>query len=50
MEVGFRKKLRRALDLFRQAVELETMTVELVRRLVAYLYRAQHDPELRFEQ
>jgi tetratricopeptide (TPR) repeat protein len=43
------EEARKALDLFRQAVELETMTVELVRRLVAYLYRAQHDPELRFE-
>ena len=40
---------RKALNLFRQAVDLETMTVELVRRLVAYLYRAQHNPELRFE-
>jgi tetratricopeptide (TPR) repeat protein len=40
---------RKALELFRQAVELETMTEELVRRLVAYLYRAQHNPELRFE-
>jgi len=40
---------RKALELFRQAVELETMTVELARRLVAYLYRAQHNPELRFE-
>jgi tetratricopeptide (TPR) repeat protein len=44
------EEARKALDLFRQAVELETMTVELVRRLVAYLYRAQHNPELRFEE
>jgi len=43
------EEARKALDLFRRAVELETMTVELVRHLVAYLYRAQHDPELRFE-
>jgi len=41
---------QKALGLFRRAVELETVTVELVRRLVAYLYRAQHDPELRFEE
>jgi hypothetical protein len=39
---------RKALALFRRAVELETLSAELVRRLVAYLYRAQHDPELRF--
>jgi tetratricopeptide (TPR) repeat protein/transcriptional regulator with XRE-family HTH domain len=43
------EEARKALDLFRRAVELETMTVEMVRRLVAYLYRAQHNPELRFE-
>jgi tetratricopeptide (TPR) repeat protein len=43
------EEARKALDLFRRAVELETLSVELVRRLVAYLYRAQHDPELRFE-
>jgi len=40
---------QKALELFRQAVELETLTVELVRRLVAYLYRARYNPELRFE-
>jgi tetratricopeptide (TPR) repeat protein len=39
---------RKALALFRRAVELETLSAELVRRLIAYLYRAQHDPELRF--
>jgi tetratricopeptide (TPR) repeat protein len=43
------EEARKALDLFRRAVELETMTVELVRRLIAYLYRAQHNPELCFE-
>jgi tetratricopeptide (TPR) repeat protein len=43
------EEARKALDLFRQAVELETMTMELVHHLVAYLYRAQHNPELRFE-
>jgi len=40
---------RKALQLFRQVVELEIMTVELVRRLAGYLYRAQHNPELHFE-
>jgi hypothetical protein len=37
------------LDLFRQAVEREAITVDLVRPLVAYLYRAQINPTLRFE-
>jgi hypothetical protein len=46
---GVHEEARKALALFRRAVELETMTVELVRRLVAYLYRAQHNPELCFE-
>jgi tetratricopeptide (TPR) repeat protein/DNA-binding XRE family transcriptional regulator len=46
---GVHEEAKKALRLFRRAVELETVTVELVRRLVAYLYRAQNNPELRFE-
>jgi tetratricopeptide (TPR) repeat protein len=46
---GVHKEAQRALALFRRAVELETVTLALVRGLVAYLYRAQHNPELRFE-
>jgi transcriptional regulator with XRE-family HTH domain len=46
---GVHEEAKKALELFRQAVELETVTLELVRRVVAYLYRAQHNPELRFE-
>ena len=46
---GVQEEARKALALFRRAVELETVTLELVRRLVVFLYRAQHDPELRFE-
>jgi tetratricopeptide (TPR) repeat protein/transcriptional regulator with XRE-family HTH domain len=46
---GVHAEARKALDLFRQAVELETLSAELVRRLVAYLYRARHNPELSFE-
>jgi tetratricopeptide (TPR) repeat protein/transcriptional regulator with XRE-family HTH domain len=38
-----------ALALFSKAAAKETATVELARRLVEYLYRAQHEPELRFE-
>ena len=40
---------RKALALFHRAVELETVTLVLVRRLVVYLYRARHNPELLFE-
>jgi hypothetical protein len=38
-----------ALKIFCDAAKRETATVELARRLVKFLYRAQHDPELRFE-
>ena len=46
---GVHEEARKALALFRRAVELETVTLELVRSLITYLYRAQHNPELRFE-
>jgi hypothetical protein len=54
MELVFRdqqvhEEARKALMLFRQAGELEALSAEFVRRFVAFLYRAQHDPELRFE-
>ena len=39
-----------ALDLFRQATERATVTAEIARRVVQFLYRAQYDPELRFEE
>jgi transcriptional regulator with XRE-family HTH domain len=39
-----------AVTLFGHAARRETATVELARRLLDYLYRAQHDPELRFEE
>jgi tetratricopeptide (TPR) repeat protein len=39
-----------ALELFRQAAELETATVDRIHQFVAYLYRAQDDPQLRFEE
>ena len=38
-----------ALQLFCDAAKRGTATVELTRRVVKFLYRAQHDPELRFE-
>jgi tetratricopeptide (TPR) repeat protein len=46
---GVHAEAQKALELFRKAVELETLTVEQVRRLVAYLYRARYNHELRFE-
>ena len=37
-----------ALQLFCDAARREAATVELARRMVKFLHRAQHDPELRF--
>ncbi|HEV8577887.1 MAG TPA: hypothetical protein VGX68_02295, partial [Thermoanaerobaculia bacterium] len=39
-----------ALALFCEATRKEAATVELARRLGDYLYRAQHQPELKFEE
>jgi hypothetical protein len=39
-----------ALQVFCDAAKRQTVTVELARRVVKFLYRAQHDPELRFER
>jgi tetratricopeptide (TPR) repeat protein len=39
-----------ALRLFHEAAEREAATGELARRVLRYLFRAQHDPELRFER
>jgi tetratricopeptide (TPR) repeat protein len=47
---GVHEEARKALLLFRRAVERETVTVELVRQVAAYLRRAQDDPELRYEE
>ena len=38
-----------ALMLFRQAAEVEALQTEWTRRLIKYLYRAQYNPNLRFE-
>ncbi len=38
-----------ALMLFCEAAEQEALTLELARRMVDYLYRAKHNPQLRFE-
>jgi transcriptional regulator with XRE-family HTH domain len=46
---GVHREAQAALDLFRQAADREAATAELLRRLILYLYRARHDPQLRFE-
>ena len=46
---GVHREVLAALKLFREAAERETVTVDLARRLVRYLQRAQYNPELRFE-
>jgi transcriptional regulator with XRE-family HTH domain len=46
---GIHREALAALALFRRAAAEERATQELARRLVQYLYRAQYDPELRFE-
>jgi hypothetical protein len=38
-----------ALQVFWRAVEQETATVDLGRRLLGFLERARYDPDLRFE-
>jgi len=46
---GIEREALAALRLFCEAAEREAATMELARRVVKFLYRAQHDPELRFE-
>jgi tetratricopeptide (TPR) repeat protein len=47
---GVHVEAQKALDLFRRAVEREAATAELAGRVARYLRRAQHDPELVFEE
>ena len=46
---GVHREAQAALELFRAAAEAERLSIDLVRSIVAYLYRARHDPHLRFE-
>jgi transcriptional regulator with XRE-family HTH domain len=46
---GVHREALAALRLFRQAVEREELTVEMVRRLLDYLTSARHNPERKFE-
>ena len=47
---GVHREALAALRIFCEAARREAATVELIRRVVHYLNRAQHDPELRFEK
>ncbi|MEA2604753.1 MAG: helix-turn-helix protein [Acidobacteriota bacterium] len=46
---GVHREALAALNLFGQAAERKAVTVKLARRLVEYLYRARHNPSLKFE-
>jgi transcriptional regulator with XRE-family HTH domain len=46
---GVHREAQAALELFRAAAEAERPSMELIRGVIAYLYRARHDPDLRFE-
>lgn len=46
---GVHREALAALRLFSEAAERDAATSELARRLVSYLERARHDPQLRFE-
>ena len=47
---GLSKEALAALKIFYDAVRNDAATVELARRVALFLERAQHDPELRFEE
>jgi hypothetical protein len=46
---GVHREALATLKLFCEAAEREAITLDLARRMVDYLYRAQHNPQLRFE-
>jgi transcriptional regulator with XRE-family HTH domain len=46
---GVHREALAALKLFREAAEREAVTLDLARRIVQYLQRAQYNPELKFE-
>jgi hypothetical protein len=45
---GVHREARAALALFREAAEREAATAELARHVLGFLFRARHDPGLRF--
>jgi transcriptional regulator with XRE-family HTH domain len=46
---GVHREAQAALECFCAAAEAERLSLELVRGVIAYLYRARHGPQLRFE-
>ncbi len=46
---GAHEKALEAVLIFRKAAERQAVTLEMVRRLIAYIERARYNPELRFE-
>jgi transcriptional regulator with XRE-family HTH domain len=46
---GVHREALAALQLFREAVDREEATAELARRVLRFLFRAQHDEDVRFE-
>jgi tetratricopeptide (TPR) repeat protein/DNA-binding XRE family transcriptional regulator len=46
---GVHREALAALRLFHEAVECDEATAELAHRVLRFLFRARHDPELRFE-
>jgi hypothetical protein len=46
---GVRREALAALLIFCDAAKREAATVELTRRVIRFLYRSQHDPDLKFE-
>lgn len=47
---GVQREALAALELFCHAAEQEAATVSMARRLIRFLHRSKHDPELRFEE
>jgi hypothetical protein len=47
---GVQQEALAALKLFCDAAREETATVDLARRIIRFLHRSQHDPELKFEE
>jgi hypothetical protein len=47
---GVQREALAALKLFCDAAREETATVDLARRVIRFLHRSQHDPELKFEE
>jgi transcriptional regulator with XRE-family HTH domain len=48
-ENGVHREALAALRLFHEAAQREEATAEMARRVLRFLFRARHDPELRFE-